>query len=269
MFQDHHEPIIDRDTWEKAQQLRTHRTPKRSECNPVRYNNRYWCSGKVQCGVCKGSYITKSKSAIYGKIRQYRCKKNDRCVDGSGGCVNKTFIDERILISCMQFAVRKVADNTDCIISDITKALEYACKNNDIDSRTNEIETKLTKLEQKKKKLLSLLVEEILSKEDYVAATKEIDIETFHLKNELNTKLHERNKILNSKNQITETLAYVKNYLEQAEPTTELYSKILEKIIVYEDKHIDIYLIGLINPISVKYSRKGRGKQYVVSCEEY
>jgi hypothetical protein len=88
---DHHEPIIDRDTWEKAQarlaQGKTGRSPYTPETNP------YVLSGLLRCGKCG--------SALYGlnngKYRYYEC--GNFHYNGTESCEGTTVKERDVLRS--------------------------------------------------------------------------------------------------------------------------------------------------------------------------
>lgn len=69
VIRDHHEGIISRRTFEKAQRLMSERT---HIGDGERYSARYWCSGKIVCS-CGKKYVSRSKKIAGGKYRSWRC----------------------------------------------------------------------------------------------------------------------------------------------------------------------------------------------------
>lgn len=75
LLKNHHQAIIDPDIWERTQQeLEKRAIPGRKG---VRYSVRYWCSGKIKCGICGASYTA---------IRQ---KRKDGTIYEAWACYNK------------------------------------------------------------------------------------------------------------------------------------------------------------------------------------
>ena len=64
-LKDHHEPIIDRELWERTQKELEKRGGDRD--GKEKYRNRYWCSGKLICGVCRKSYVSRCKCLKSGR----------------------------------------------------------------------------------------------------------------------------------------------------------------------------------------------------------
>lgn len=268
MFRDHHEPIVDRATWDEAQRICSMRKKNTVEFNAAKHSGKYWCSGKIQCGTCHGTCVTKTKKAMYDSIRIYRCKHTAYYQNENGGCTNSAYIDERILCACMQYVMRKISLSEKEINDQLLEALSNSKGQNEIIRRIESFEKKLTDLENRKKKTLSLLIDEVIAAEDYQLAIKDIDVQIFDLKNNINNLRKEVNTCRESETQKSTMLSQVHKYIEQSEITRKIYSEILDNIVMYEDSHIDISLIGSSEPFSVKYSRKGRGTQYKVYCEE-
>ena len=59
-IRDHHEPIIDRELWDRTQEELRSRAP--SDEQKLKHSNRYWCSGRLFCAECGNRYV--------GKIRK-------------------------------------------------------------------------------------------------------------------------------------------------------------------------------------------------------
>lgn len=268
VFRNHHEPIIEREVWEKAQRICAERRGDHVEHNPQRHCSKYWCSGKIQCGICGGSCITKTKKAQYGNIRVYRCKHTTFYRNEGGACTNKTYIDERILIACMQYAVRKMSITSDEVMADLSEALHHSEDCRDMGKQIEALEKKLLKLEQKKKRLLELLVGDTITAEDYQSSSGDIDGDILRIKENIHMLKCEQGGREPVEKQISAVLTQAQKYLRQSEPTIYLYDQILEKMVVHGDNHVDVCLIGA-EPVSVKYSRTGRGEQYTVYCEDF
>ncbi len=269
VFRDHHEPIVDRATWEEAQRIRQSRSRDEICHNPASHSNKYWCSGKIECGICHGSCVTKTKKAQYDTIRVYRCKHTEQFENGIGACTNKTYIDERILCACMQFVIRKLSINADDLRKQLLDALNSSGEKDRLSGQIAALEKQAEEQNGKKKKMLTLLLEDVLSKEDYQSAVHDCDAELAELNRQIGILRQTAKRFDKSAEQISRILEQVRKYAVQEEVTKQLYSEILEKIVMYDDSHVDICLQGMTIPFSVSYRRTGRGNQYQVFCEEY
>lgn len=72
-LRDHHVPIINRDLWERTQKERKLRS--RYSAVKTKYSSRYWCSGRIQCGLCGQNFVSRTKKRKDGTIYQaWRCR---------------------------------------------------------------------------------------------------------------------------------------------------------------------------------------------------
>jgi len=269
VFRDHHEPVVARELWEEAQRIRHSRSRDRIGSNPANHSNRYWCSGKIECGVCHGSCVTKTKKAQYDTTRIYHCKHTGQFENGIGACTNKTYIDERILCACMQFVIRKLSLDTEEIQQHILEALNSSAEKVRMPDPITILEKQVEEQTGKKKKMLSLLLEDVLSKEDYRSAVRDCDAELAELNRKIGILRQTVKHSVQSAEHCPEILEQIRKYTAQEIVTKHLYSEILEKIIMYDNAHVEVYLLGMARPFSVVYRRTGRGTQYTVFCEDY
>ena len=71
-LKDHHEPIIDRDLWNRTQEELLRRAP--TEEMKSKHSNRYWCSGKLYCEMCGQRYVSRTKKLKNGTTyKAWRC----------------------------------------------------------------------------------------------------------------------------------------------------------------------------------------------------
>ncbi len=268
VFREHHEPIVDRTIWEEAQRIRQFRSRSSVEFRPAVRSNRYWCSGKVECGVCHGACVTKTKKAQYGTIRVYRCRHTEHFESGTGACSNRTYIDERILCACMQFVIRKLPMDPAEVRNRIFRLLDDSAEKEKKRTEIGQLEKQTADRNAKKKKLLSLLTEEVITKDEYRTAADELDAELIRLEQRIRILRQAENRTESGMEGCSGIPEKIRVYAAQEEVTRQLYTEILDKIVIYADRHADIYLKGTEMPFPVSYRREGRGKQYTVICED-
>lgn len=265
-FENHHEPIVSREIWDKAQKICESRFCKESAPPASAHNNRYWCSGKVYCGDCGGSFVSKIKNAEYGITRYYRCKRTTHYQNGKGGCPNKTYIDERMLVACVKYVLTKLSVDSEDILDTLKKAVSKL----DVDYAGKfSVEDEIDKIEQKRKKLLNLLLDETITKQDYQNMIEGLnsDLQEVYKKREkYKAEIDRRN---NLESQMKSVVEKAREYLEQEEPTPYLYAKLVEKIVVHNANHVDVYIYDIEKPFSIKCSKTGRGSKYIANCCDY
>ena len=67
---DHHAPIIHRELWNRTQEALRVRKLKTGELK--KYSSRYWCSGKLICGRCGRSFVSRTKTRKDGSLYKAR-----------------------------------------------------------------------------------------------------------------------------------------------------------------------------------------------------
>ena len=115
-LKDHHQPIIPRDLWNRTQEELQRRAP--SEDTKARHSSRYWCSGKLCCGMCGQSYVSRTRKLKSGAVsKAWRCygaaNHGTRKVSENGevtGCDNGS-VNERTLLACVHCCL-------DCLLPD-------------------------------------------------------------------------------------------------------------------------------------------------------
>ena len=266
----HHEPIIDRCTWDKARE--EHR--KRSELvdSGSRYTNRYWCSGKLRCAECGSGVMSRNKYNKDGSvIRFWYCKlgfrtgKHRKSVSGKDLGCKSNLIGDRALIECVRYALAnlKLFDKgfADELYTDIKSSFE----NGGIES-TKPLRAKIAVIEDKKAKIIELCLDGKIDEDEMEQMNVRHRQEIAGLKKRM-AEIDERNKFIeNSKDNISVTLEAMKKIVSQDEPTPELYSEVVEKILLYADHKVDIYFKYFTHPICIEYKTSSRGKFYKVEC---
>lgn len=109
----HHEAIIDRSLWNRTQE----ELKRRSHAGGTkeRYSSRYWCSGKLYCGICGKKFVSRTGKRGDGKVyRAWRCSEAavhgacKRRADGSmTGCSSRSF-NEQSLLYGMQYCLKLI-----------------------------------------------------------------------------------------------------------------------------------------------------------------
>lgn len=103
IIRDHHEPIISREMFEKANSILDSRS--RSQKGKKKHSSRYTFSGKIKCGCCGSSYVSRCKKRKDGSSYQlWRCLEAVRYgtprTDESGnvtGCAGCSIRNEDVL----------------------------------------------------------------------------------------------------------------------------------------------------------------------------
>lgn len=236
---DHHKPIIDREIWDKAQEIYNKRSKKMKDGKQYceKYSIRYPYSSKIECGICHKNYVRRQGRSVYkGKKRYYKVYwKCSEYVTKTGDCdasrgvredeLNDMFVQ---LFNEISSCFSETGDET--LLKKIEKAI-YANKNQD---ELKKLEAEELKIRKKMSALIDLKLEDKLIAEIY----DEKENELRHELQVITTKINDIKLLINSKqntqeriNKIKETLKNTKK-LEEFNP--QLFETLIEKIYIGE-----------------------------------
>ncbi|MEM1484938.1 recombinase family protein [Oscillospiraceae bacterium PP1C4] len=247
VLHEHHQPIIDRDLFERAQQELAHRRPDEEQRS--RHSNRYCFSGKIKCGYCGNSFVSRTKrrkdGSSYKAWRCYEAAKNGQShLDPQGnrvGCDGRQINHEDLLLIMSQ-VIKNLPIDKESMISQLTKIIKPVLKLAQEDNSLGKLQAKVQQLTQKKQNLIDLFLNLEISKADFHLMNARYEADIAALEQE---KLRCVNQAELQKNQPA-ALDYMIRMIEgmvtgeiQSEP---FYRNILDKIVVYDRSHMDIYL---------------------------
>jgi DNA invertase Pin-like site-specific DNA recombinase len=161
----HHEPIIDREIFLQVQKELNRRGRKLTQRS--RYSNRYCFSGKIRCGECHVSYVSRSKKRQDGsEYRSWRCSISlrqstpCRCLS-----VNEEHL-RRILcevIHELPLSSKEIVDN----MINLLRGCGFLGKEESSRKIREQLSRKLDILKRRKERLLELYVMEEVALEEY------------------------------------------------------------------------------------------------------
>lgn len=233
-------PIVSEELWERANIKLKQRQDSFTNraVNKAVFQNRYTYSGKIYCGYHNLTYhrssAGKRKNNPVWECQVYRKESLKGC---SNPRVFELELDE--IFKDLFKTLFKLRNNIfDEILSSCKNYLET--NNNEIEIKN--IESKLLLLNNKKDKLLELVMEEYLSKEDY---KKQVDLINEDL-NACQNKINELQSNKKDKNYIENKINEIRNVLEKCLDDSKCYSdvfnEIIDRITVYKENKKQVKL---------------------------
>jgi DNA invertase Pin-like site-specific DNA recombinase len=269
-LKDHHEPIIDRDLWNRTQEELLRRAP--TEEMKSKHSNRYWCSGKLYCGLCGGRYVSRTKKLKNGTIyKAWRCyagaihgsrKESD---DGEIiGCDNSS-INERALLTCMHYCICQLQTNQKELKKEILQEIRKVKGISDKKPDAKRIAEKMENLNDKKRKAIDLMLDGLITKAELKEQTKWYDEQIADLTRQL-TELTElspdtQKKESDKSKQIDKFEQYITaldEIMTFDETNESLYREILDKMVIYHDNTVEVWLKCI--PFGMKLTIHSHGK---------
>ncbi len=248
ILRNHHEPIVSREVWDMAQAELDKRSP--SEEIKLRHSNRYPLSGKIQCGSCGNRFVSRTKKRKDGSVyKAWRCyestqrglPKTDPAGNQIGCSVNSQIRDEDFMLA-IQKVIENLKVNKNIILNEVINVLKVVFSVGESKPLDKDaIQRKIENITTKSEKLLDLYLSEDLTKEQYSKKKEVYEKEIVELQRTLNDNLSDVNTY-----DVEQAILDVKNYLSDLlygrEQDDIFYKTIIDKIVVYDRKHFDIYL---------------------------
>lgn len=246
-LKDHHDPIIDRDLWNRTQEELLRRAP--TEEMKSKHSNRYWCSGKLYCGMCGQRYVSRTKKLKNGTIyKAWRCyaaaNHGTSKVSENGniiGCDNSS-INERALLTCVHYGICQLQTNQKELKKEILQEIKAIKGITDKKLDTKRIKEKMDNLHAKKRKAIDLMLDGLITKADLQDQTKWYDEQLAELSELLSnsqSKDTAQAKQIDASRQYITALDEIMTFDETNE---SLYREILDKIVIYHDNTVEVWL---------------------------
>ena len=262
-------PIVSEELWNRANKKLKERQDSFTNraVNKKVFQNRYTYSGKIYCGEHNVTYhrssAGKRKNNPVWECQIYRKESLKGC---SNPRVFELELDEIFKDLFNKLFIRR-NNIFDEIINECRNYLEI--NNNDNEIKT--LESKILILNNKKDKLLELVMEEYLSKMDY---KKQVDL----INEEINIHENKINELQNNKrdknyieNKINDIKVALNKSLSDTECYIDVFNELVDRIYVFKenDKRIklDIYIKTgeQINTFSDKLGKKFHSLDYVTT----
>jgi DNA invertase Pin-like site-specific DNA recombinase len=268
---DHHEAIIDRKTWESTQKILAERGAMAAEGR--RHSTKHWHSGKIKCGVCGRAYILNSNGVsktLTLCCENRRSNGTELKVADNGktyGCANNG-MNEQVLMLGMECILKHIGHTRNEVINDLLREIKTMQKKSETVD-VSSLEAEIKNLETKKRNAIDLLLEGLISKDDLKKQTEFYDSEIVRLNDEIyqsqNVSLVHERQIRNVKNYI----AKVKETAGISEYNSDIYSTVLERVMVNNNCTADFYLNCVPFGFRIVYhteTKKRKFNVYVDSC---
>ena len=175
-IENHHEPIILKEVWAKAEEIRLKRSKNKvvkSNGYRERYTRKYNFSSMCECGYCgfKLSRRTRHSNSMYQKP-VWQCMNATKY--GISKCPNCKAIDEKILEGAFLEAFHMRADNFQDVLNSVLDTVEEALKDDGDYRKKKQLDKDVAAIESKKSRMTDMLIDGTISKEAYNQKIAEI-----------------------------------------------------------------------------------------------
>lgn len=254
--------IISRDLWDATQvELKRRALTKEQKS---KHSNRYWCSGKIWCGVCGERFVSKRKPLKDGTIHvSWRCFNHTKAAAfRSAECDNNHYANEKTLLSIMGYIMKFLISNNEQIKRELLAEIDVLEIEHTLD-RTETTKSQITQIESRKSKLMDSFLDGLISKEEFTCKKSELDTKLNALKNHLDcvkSEMQAKQQEIEKINRISEKISEILDF-DFKEDSCVLNS-ITSKIVVYQDKRVEVHVVGIPRSFIVTYETSGRSETY-------
>lgn len=247
IIKDHHEPIISREMFDEANRILDERS--RSQEGRAKYSSRYPFSGKLKCGCCGSSCVARYKTRKDGsRYKAWRCNKAAKYgsphIDKAGnevGCRGLSIRNEDV-VHIMYLVTKSLKYDRDKITDNLLVIIKSVIAMDMTGVDVENLKEQMKALEDKRTRLIDLYTSEDITREEFASARAKCDDEIAELQSVIDgvdkqqTIVEEQQKLMED---ITSAITEIVDGLEYDE---EFYRQILDKMVINDRDHIDVYL---------------------------
>ncbi len=272
---DHHpeSAIIDRELWNKVQTILQENAP--SEEIKAKHSNRYWTSGKVYCGLCKGryvSYVKKQKNIPYrawvcfenhqrGKYKQTTLETGETKIVGC----NALRVNDRVLQTAIHDIITEyIIPYREPLLDEMKKEIAELSKPKDTTKQIAKLQTALEKKQGEISKLTLGWTSGSVPDIAYYSSIGTLNKQYEDLQAQLR-QMQEQGDSASAEVQIyTEYVEQLESVLALSENDLNeaFYERVTKQIFVYPLNLLEFHLSFIPMPIYMQYKTSGRGKDY-------
>ncbi len=247
IIKDHHEPIISRELFDKAKRILDAKSL--SQEGKAKHSNRYPFSGKIKCGRCGASYVARYKTrkdgSRYKAWRCYEAANHGRPhIDKAGnqvGCSGESIRNEDA-IYLLYLVCRELKINRQKVVDNLTKTIDAVMRIDLTGTSTSALSEKIEEAKKKRTGLIDLYTSGDIDKTEFTALRAKYDEDIEKLKSMAEGIEQQQTMILKQQ----ELTADIKNAIDELingiQYEDEYYTQILDKMVINDKNHIDVYL---------------------------
>lgn len=247
IIKDHHKPIISRELFEKANCILNEKSF--SQKDKAKYSNRYPFSGKIKCGRCGASYVARYKTRKDGsKYKAWRCYESVNHgkphIDKEGnqvGCSGESIRNEDA-INLLYLVCRELKINRQKVTLNLIKIINAVVQMDFTEISANTLLEKIEEIRKKRTGLIDLYTSGDIDKSEFTALKAKYDKDIEKLKSMMEGMEQQQIMIQRRKKLMVDIKKVIDELINGIQYEDEYYTQIIDKIVVKDKNHIDVYL---------------------------
>ena len=247
IIKDHHEPIISRELFDKANRILDAKSL--SQEGKAKHSNRYPFSGKIKCGRCGASYVARYKTREDGsKYKAWRCYEAANHgrphIDKAGnqvGCSGESIRNEDA-IYLLYLVCRELKINRQKVVDNLTKTIDAVMRIDLTGTSTSALSEKIEEAKKKRTGLIDLYTSGDIDKTEFTALRARYDEDIEKLKSTMEGTRQQQTMILKQRELMEDIKNATLELINGIQYEDEYYTQILDKMVINDKNHIDVYL---------------------------
>lgn len=247
IIRDHHEPIISRELFDKANRILDAKSL--SQEGKAKHSNRYPFSGKIKCGRCGASYVARYKTRKDGsRYKAWRCYEaanhGKPHIDKAGnqvGCSGESIRNEDA-IYLLYLVCRELKINRQKVVDNLTKTIDAVMQIDLTGTSTSALSEKIEEAKNKRTGLIDLYTSGDIDKSEFTALRAKYDEDIEKLKSTMEGIEQQQTMILKQQELMADIKKAIDELIDGIQYEDEYYTQILDKMVINDKNHIDVYL---------------------------
>jgi len=250
VLRDHHEPIINRETWEAAQREMARRNI--GDTRKSGHGNRYPFSGKLKCAQCGNSFMSRTKKNGHGEVYKiWRCGKatteGKLRTDAQGnpmGCDVGRQIREDVAMDILKRSVAAVELDREEVIRNLTSIVEGVLRGS-IDDGIADLRRLNRELEgekEKKQRALEEFFDRTISKSDFRFMNERCDSKIAQIQEQISVIEKRRKLVIRTTGVKKDVREAIKGIVKGERASDDFYGHLLHRMTIYSDGKVEVSL---------------------------
>jgi len=250
IIRDHHEPIVSRELWNIVQAEMKKRDRKGGYDGG--HSNRYVFSGKIKCGECGASFVSRKKNRKDGtSYKRWGCftaategRKHEDAQGNEVGCDVGKMIRDELAMDILKQSLASLQMDVDRIIQNVTDIAMEAIQAGEEQGteRPEALEQQIEQLTKKKSDVLDAFISRQITKDEMKLVNARYDAELDALRVRLEA-ARSKEGIAYEKDALREDVQKKITAIVGGNTDSEVfYKNLLDHMVVYKDKRVEVYL---------------------------
>ena len=250
VIRDHHEPIIDRELWDIVQ-LELKKRDRKGDYDGG-HSNRYVFSGKIKCGECGASFVSRKKNRKDGtSYRRWGCftattegRRHEDVQGNEVGCDIGKMLRDELAMDILKQSLASLQMDTDWIVQNVGDIAMEAIQTGEGQGTDcpEALEYQIEQLTKKKADVLDAFFSRQITKEEMKLVNERYDRELGALRVRLEA-VRSKGAAAYETEVLREDVQKKITAIVGGETDSEaFYKNLLDRMVVHKDKRVEVYL---------------------------